>query len=219
MPHTHIVGRFDKDLGKIKDKILDMGELVIAQIKGATDALARLDEAEADRLIAGDRTINSMNDSISALAERLIALRQPMALDLREALSPINISGELERIGDHAKSTAKRAKKLGAGAITGEPLDMLLQMSAIVQQQIADVLVAYRDSDVDLAALIRERDQQVDDLNKALFNLVVELLGNAGGNAETLVHVALIARNFERVGDHVANMAHYVNHIVTGDDS
>jgi len=218
MEHEHIVGRFDKDLKKIMGKVLTMGELVIAQLGAATKVLAMPDADEVARIVATDRKVNGMNRAISNRAERLITLRQPMALDLRAALSPISISGDLERIGDHAKSTAKRAGKMDGKTIPAEPLAIIMQMSELVQRQLGDVLSAYHNSDIELAALIRERDNEVDALNKSLFRLAVSTLSSPGEDTEALMNAVLISRNFERVGDHVANVAGYVLHIVTGKD-
>ncbi len=218
MESEHIVGRFDKDLTKIKNDILKMGALVNAQIKGATDALMELDTAEVDRLVATDRKINGMAKKVHNRAERLIALRQPMALDLREALLAIKIAGELERIGDHAKSTAKRVRKLSDNANAGAVLNSVGEMSAKVQAMLTDVLLAYRDSNIELAAEIRDRDPEVDDLNKSIFAGAITAIGENSADAETLVHVIILARNFERVGDHVVNMSRQVHHIVTGKD-
>lgn len=195
-----------------------MGELVIAQFDAATKTLAAPDVEEIARIVATDRKINGMERAISNRAERLITLRQPMALDLRSTLMPINLAGELERIGDHAKSTAKRARKLGENVIPAEPLAILMQMSTLVQQQLGDVLTAYHDNNIELSAAIREKDEEVDALNEAMFKLVVGRLSNPGAETEALMNAVLISRNFERVGDHVANMAGNVIHIVTGSD-
>lgn len=218
MENAHIVGRFDKDLAKLKNRILAMATLVEKQLKGATNALVAPDRVVIDQLVVEDRKVNGMNRSIAGRAERLIALRQPVALDLRAALLPINIAAELERIGDHAKSTAKRSRKLDLTSIPQEPIGLLVEMSEITQTQLTDAMAAYRDSDIDLVNSVRSRDAEVDALNQNLFDMAVNMLSNADHNAETILNVILIARNFERVGDRVVNIARHVNQIVTGDD-
>ena len=139
MENSHIVSRHDKNLGRIISGILDMGDLVISQLRQATDALDNFEADTVDRLIATDRIINGMYKDIYARAERLIALRQPMALDLRQALSPINIASNLERIGDHAKSTAKRARLLAGQTPDPALLAVVHQMSSTVQAMLSDV--------------------------------------------------------------------------------
>ncbi len=218
MKNAHIVARFDEDLSKIKTRILEMGKLVISQIKDASAALESFDASEVDRLIATDRRINGMNKDIHNRAERLIALRQPVALDLRQSILPINMAGELERIGDHAKSTAKLARKL-SDVDSGEQVMALVQeMSVLLQTMLAQALIAYSHSDIKLAAEVREADKEVDRLNKAVFAAALQAIGQSPSDAETLVRLILLARNFERGGDHVVNMARHVHQIVTGED-
>ena len=218
MDNQHIVSRFDKDLAQIMARIQKMGEMVILQLREATGALDHFDPDEVDRLIATDRKINGMHKDIHIRAEQLIARRQPMALDLRQALSPINIAGELERIGDHAKSTAKRARKL-AGQRTGQQARAIIRdMSTRVQAMLDDALRSYEGSDIVLAGEIRARDLEVDRLNKDVFGIAMQAIAADPSSAEAQVHLILLARNFERIGDHVVNMARHVHQIVTGED-
>jgi phosphate transport system protein len=218
MENAHIVSRFDKDLDRIKGRILEMGDLVLAQLAQATDLLQAFDAELADQLIARDRKVNGMNKTIHSRAERLIALRQPVALDLRAALTPINIAFELERIGDHAKSCAKSARKLANAPVDAAATRIVLDMSALVQAMLADALRAYADSDIELAADLRARDLEVDQKNKALFEMGLSAITSTPENAESLVLKILLARNFERVGDHIVNIARHVHQIVTGED-
>jgi phosphate transport system protein len=218
MENSHIVARFDKDLNRIRAQILEMGDLVLAQIGAATAALDRFDATEVARLIATDRRINGMHKNVHTSAERLIALRQPVALDLRQALSPIAIAAELERIGDHAKTCAKRARELAGGANDPEAMRIIRDMSGRAQTMLGDALAAYRDSDIELAADIRSRDKDVDRLNKILFDVVLKSIARTPDKAAPLIHLILLSRNFERVGDHVVNMARHVHQIVTGQD-
>ncbi len=218
MENSHIVSRHDKNLGRIKSGILDMGDLVMSQMGQATDALATFEAEVVEQLIATDRTINGMYKDIYTRSERLIALRQPMALDLRQALSPIDIASNLERIGDHAKSTAKRARRLTAHTPDPALLAVIFQMSSKGQAMLSDVMRAYDDSDIELAADIRARDLEVDQLNKKVFASAVAAIEDAPKQAESYIHIILLARGFERVGDHVVNIARDVHQIVTGED-
>jgi len=218
MENSHIVSRHDKNLGRIKSGVLDMGDLVISQLNQATVSLDNFEADTVDHLIASDRTINGMYKDIYTRAERLIALRQPMALDLRQTLSPINIARNLERIGDHAKSTAKRARLLARQTPDPALLVVIQKMSGTVQIMLSDVLRAYDDSDTNLAAEIRSRDLEVDQLNKDVFAAAVAAIEKAPEQAETYIHIILLARGFERVGDHVVNISRDVHQIVTGED-
>jgi len=218
MPHQHIVKKFDKNLEKIKATIVEMGGLVGIQVNDATAVLLSYDAAEVDRITAYDRIINGLNKDINDRAEILIVRRQPMALDLRQTLAPINIAGELERIGDHAKSTAKRAHIIHNLPPEDATLDMIAQMSMITQAMLGDVLTAYANADIDLAAKITEKDNEVDVLYKQIVQTVIETLSKTPDTAESLIHITLIARNFERIGDHICNIARYVHQIATGED-
>lgn len=218
MENSHIVSRHDKNMGRIKSGILDMGDLVISHLGLATDALEKFDATTVDNLIATDRTINGMYKDTYTRAERLIALRQPMALDLRQALTPINIASNLERIGDHAKSTAKRARLLASQTPDRALLAVIQKMSSTVQTMLSDVLRAYEGSDIHLAAEVRASDQEVDQLNKDVFATAVAAIEKNPVNAETYIHIILLARGFERVGDHVVNITRHVHQIVTGED-
>jgi len=218
MAHEHIVKKFDKNLDKIKLTIVEMGGLVGLQLNDATAVLGAYDADEVARITTYDRIINGLNKDIHDRAEILIVRRQPMALDLRKTLAPFSISGELERIGDHAKSTAKRAHIIDANPPEDAIMELISQMSAIVQAMLEDVMIAYKNDDLELAAKVRDRDDDVDALNKQLVQNVIDALGKTPQNAECLIHLTLISRNFERIGDHICNISRYVHQIATGDD-
>jgi phosphate transport system protein len=218
MENSHIVAGFDEDLDKIKTDILDMGEQVLSQLRDATETLVTFDADKVATLVAKDRRINGMHKDIYTRVERVIALRQPVALDLREALAPLNMARELERIGDHAKSTAKRARKIADLHSNQNVPPLVLEMSGLVQSMLTDVLKAYTSSDTEMAAQIRDRDPDVDRLNKAVFKAAMEQIKQFPDQAETFVYGILLARNFERAGDQVVNMTRYVHQIVTGED-
>lgn len=218
MENSHIVAGFDEDLDKIKTDILDMGEQVLSQLQDATETLVTFDADKVKTLVAKDRRINGMHKDIHTRVERVIALRQPVALDLRQAMAPINMARELERIGDHAKSTAKRARKLEDLHSDQKITPLVLEMSDMVQSMLIDVLTAYTINDTEMAAEIRARDPDVDRLNKAVFKAALAQITQFPELAETFVHAILLARNFERAGDHIVNMARHVHQIVTGED-
>jgi phosphate transport system protein len=220
-PHEHIVAKFDKNLDKIKSLILDMGALVGSQIKDATALWFTYDETEAARIRSLDRQVNAMNREVYARAEVLIVRRQPMAMDLRETLAPINIASELERIGDHAKSLAKRAFLYTDQRPPKEFFDLIAQMSDDVQHMLSEVLIAYSNSDIEAAAKVREKDADVDAAHKKMLKMVIAALTDGPKSEDLtteLVHMVLISRNLERVGDHIVNIARFVNQIVEGDD-
>ena len=217
MVTKHIVGKFDRDLSKINTRLMEMGKLVGKQLADATDVLARADADKIAHIVATDQKINGMNRTIANRAERLITLRQPMALDLRAALAAINIASELERIGDHAKTTARRAGKLKHDVMSDKSITLLSQMSDILQKQLRDVLQAYQTSDESAAADVAKHDKDIDSLNRDVFKqTVTQLSGAQLASAEDLMSAVIISRNFERVGDHIVNITGHITYIKTG---
>ena len=218
MEKEHIVGAFDADLDRIENEILAMGKLVKKQIRSATNALLEIKTEEIDSLIANDREINGMNKNINTLAEQMIAMRQPMAVDLRLALMATSIATELERLGDHAKSTAKRVRRLADVAPEKNIMDLIEKMSDLVTMMLTDALKAYKNKNIEKAAEVRVKDAEVDDINDKIFKMAVKAIKKNPEDIETLIHIILLSRNFERAGDHIVNIARQVHQIVTGDD-
>ena len=218
MEKEHIVGAFDADLDRIENEILEMGKLVKKQIRAATNALLEMEIEEVDSLIANDRQINGMNKNINTLAEQMIAMRQPMALDLRLALMATSIATELERLGDHAKSTAKRIRRLSDVTPEKHIMTLIEKMSDVVTAMLTSALKAYKKKDIEKAAEVRVRDAEVDDINDEIFKVAIKAIKENPEDIETLIHIILLARNFERAGDHIVNIARQVHQIVTGED-
>ena len=218
MEKEHIVGAFDADLDRIENEILAMGKLVKKQIRAATNALLEINIEEIDSLIANDREINGMNKNINTLAEQMIAMRQPMAVDLRLALMATSIATELERLGDHAKSTAKRISRLTDVAPEKSIMDLIEKMSDLVTSMLTDALKAYKNRNIEKAAEVRVKDTEVDDINGMIFKMAVKAIKKNPEDIETLIHIILLSRNFERAGDHIVNIARQVHQIVTGED-
>ena len=215
---NNIVGKFDDELTRIKSEILEMGELVGNQIKEAMDALLSFNTEGVDALVKTDRTINGMNKKINRHAEQLIAMRQPMALDLREALLATSIASELERLGDYAKSTAKKVRKLSENSSGEAALALLGNMGEIVMDMLRNVLKAYEKNDIEAAAEIRIKDVEVDEINKKILATIIKSIHENPEDTETLIHLVLLSRNFERAGDHIVNISRQIHQIVTGED-
>ena len=218
MEKEHIVGKFDDELMRIKSEILEMGNLVKRQLQEATEALLSFNPQGMDVLIKTDRKINGMNKTINRHAEQLIAMRQPMALDLRSALLATSIASELERLGDHAKNTAKRIKKLPENSSGEKALNLLGDMSKIVIEMLGDILKAFEKIDIEKASEIRVRDIEVDSINKKILATVIQSIHEYPDDTETLIHLVLLARNYERAGDHIVNISRQIHQIATGED-
>ncbi len=212
----HIVSAFDRDLESVQAMVVKMGGMVEAAITEAARALDTRDEELAEDVRRRDRAIDALEERINEEAARLIALRSPTATDLRLALSVIKIAASLERIGDFAKNIAKRSHLLvNMPAIEGAG-GALRRMSATVERMLADALDAYIRRDADLAADVRLRDIEVDQMYNALFREFLTYMMEDPRHITACMHLHFIAKNVERMGDHATSIAEQVIYLVTG---
>ena len=218
MAHSeHIVSGFDRDLEGIQAQIMRMGGLVEEAIAKATEALETRDLELARAVRTGDKAIDALDENVNDEAARIIAQRQPIASDLRTVLTVFRVSTNLERIGDYAKNIAKRTETIidqppvnGTGA-------SLRRMARQVELMLKDVLDAYIQRDVALAADVRARDIDVDQMYSALFREYLTFMMEDPRNITTCMHLHFMAKNIERMGDHVTSIAEQVIYLVTGE--
>ena len=217
MQDSHIASAFDRDLEKITAQIMKMGGLVEEAIAGAATSLEQRDEELAEKVRARDRVIDDLEEHINEEAARVIALRAPTAIDLRLILSVMKISGNLERIGDYAKNMAKRTTVLaGMNPVDGSS-SALRRMAREVEGMLKDALDAYIQRDAGLAAQVIQRDHDVDQMYNALFREFLTFMMEDPRNITSCMHLHFIAKNTERMGDHVTSIAEQVIYLVTGD--
>ena len=203
-------------MGEIKDEVLRMGSLVGAQIGLAIEALVAHDAEKATAAIVGDGRINEAQRHIASLVVTTIATQQPVARDLRFLLALDHVNYELERMGDHAASVAKQARKLAPHAPLKGYVD-LPRMGELAAEQVRSVLRALVDLDVDAAREVAARDDDVDRLYHAIFDEVLELMRADSGNVERGTRILFAAHYLERIGDRVTNIAEDVVFQATGD--
>lgn len=215
--NDHIVSAFDRDLESIQALIMRMGGLVEnAILEGAVSLEARDVEA-ADAVRKGDKMIDSLEETINEEAARVIALRAPVSKDLRALLSVLKLAGSLERVGDYAKNMAKRTAILAEMKSINGTDAALRRMSQEVRKMLSDVLDAYVRRDVELAEAVRLRDSEVDQMYNALFREFLTFMMEDPRNITACMHMHFIAKNVERMGDLVTNMAEQVIYMVTGE--
>ncbi|RFU12943.1 phosphate transport system regulatory protein PhoU [Rhodobacteraceae bacterium W635] len=215
--NEHIVASFDRDLEGIQALIMKMGGLVESAIADATAALENRDEELALKVRKGDKAIDALEEQVNEQAALILALRQPTAGDLRTVLTVFRLSGSLERIGDYAKNMAKRSGVVMQmqqikGAAAG-----LRRMSRQVELMLKDVLDAYIQRDADLAADVRERDLEVDQMYSALFREYLTFMMEDPRNITACMHLHFMAKNIERMGDHVTTIAEQVIYLASGE--
>ena len=217
MSDTHIVSSFNNDLNQIDSLVLEMGGLVERQLQNATQALHMEDRVLAKQVMKGDSRINALETELNDVAIKVLALRQPVAVDLRTVVMSLKIARHLERIGDYIKNTARRTNTIAkAGAFTGS-LDTLTRMSELVQKMTQDALNAYSKRDAEAAQAVREDDKHVDHMNNSLFRELLTYMMEDTRNIGGAMHLIFIAKNIERMGDHVADIAKETIYLVNGE--
>lgn len=215
MAHEHTVKAFDNEITRLRGLIVEMGGLAELSLNEAMIALTSGNEELALGVIARDRQIDALEAEIDRLAVRIIALRAPMADDLREVIAALKIAGVIERIGDYSKNIAKSAGKI-EGRKKFEPLTLIPAMAEVARSMVHDVLTAYAARDAALAAEVVERDDKVDAFYDSIFrNLVSHMIENPS-SISSAAQLLFVARNIERIGDHATNVAEMVYYAATG---
>ncbi|WP_273508650.1 phosphate signaling complex protein PhoU [Planktotalea frisia] len=217
MSTLHISSAFDRDLEAIQAQIMKMGGMVEAAILDAAKSLETRDLELAEQVRAGDKAIDKLEETINEEAARVIALRAPTAIDLRLILSVIKISAALERIGDYAKNMAKRTSVLADLPEVQGSQTALRRMAREVQGMLKDALDCYVQRDADLAMKVIAQDADVDQMYNALFREFLTFMMEDPRNITPCMHLHFIAKNTERMGDLVTNIAEQVVYLVTGE--
>lgn len=213
-PHIH--SAFDRDLESIQAMIVKMGGLVEAAILDAAKSLETRDIELAERVRRGDRVVDEMMEQVNERAAQVIALRAPVATDLRLVLTVMRLSTSLERVGDYAKNIAKRTGVLAEMRPINGADAALRRMAREVERMLKDALDAYIQRDADLAEDVRQRDRDVDQMYNALFREFLTFMLEDPRHITACMHLHFIAKNLERMGDLVTNMAEQVIYLVTG---
>ena len=214
----HIVKAYDEELNHLAADVARMGGLAEAGVADALDAVTRRDLKVVQTVIERDLKLDALDGEIEKRSIRLIALRQPVAQDLRRTVAAMKIASNLERIGDLAKNIAKR----GAVLADSEPITPLTRsierMGRLVATRLKNVLDAYATGDLDRAVAVWSRDDEVDEHYDSLFR---ELLTYMMGDPRTITagaHLLFIAKNLERIGDHATNIAEIVHYEISGEE-
>ncbi len=193
-----------------------MGGVAETLMADAVTALARSDVALAQTVIDGDGVLDRLQREIEDRAVLIIARRQPMASDLREVVAAMRIAGELERIGDLAKNTAKRVIALRGSMVQKRLITGLQHLSDSAAEQLKSVLDAFADRNDDAARAVRERDGEIDALHTALFRELLTYMMEDPRTITLCTHLIFCAKNVERIGDHATNIAETVHYVITG---
>ena len=213
----HIASAFDRDLETVQALVVKMGGLVEAAITDAALALETRDEELAEEVRRRDRAIDELEAHVNESAARLIALRAPTATDLRLVLSVIKIAAALERVGDYAKNIAKRTHQLSQMVVIPGTGLALRRMATTVEGMLRDALDSYVQRDAALAADVRARDLEVDQMYNAMFREFLTHMMEDPRNISACMHLHFIAKNVERMGDLATAIAEQVIYLVSGE--
>jgi phosphate transport system protein len=211
----HTFHAFDTELIQLRTTIQDMAELVRKQVAAAMEAILSGDRKLAAAVIAGDAEIDRFEVRIEGMAVRLLALRQPMAGDLREIVAAFRLSSDLERMGDFARTIAKRAITIGDLPVQ-PPVQSLKSVGDGVLDMIRDTVTAYADRDAALAEAVRNRDSAVDHAYTALFRELLTCMMESPQQITGCTHLLFAAKAIERIGDHATNVAENICFLVKG---
>ena len=212
----HTVKSFGEQLETLSALVAQMGGLAEAQFAAAIEAISRRDSAAAERAVGGDARIDEMQVEIEERALKLLALRQPMAVDLRDTLAAIKIAGELERIGDLAKNIGKRVLALSGEFPSQKVIRGVEHMTALVLDQIRHVLDSYATRDVSVALTVWKSDKEIDAICTSLFRELLTYMMEEPRNITFCIHLLFCAKNIERMGDHATNIAETVHYMIEG---
>jgi phosphate transport system protein len=211
----HTVKAFDQDIGQLRGLISQMGGLAEAAIGNAMLALQRGDHDLAAQVRADDKKIDAIQHEVERAVVRIIALRAPMANDLREVVAALKIATVVERIGDYAKNIAKRVPQIESEHRI-DPISTLPAMARMASDMVRDVLDAFAARDPDAAIAICERDDALDDFYDSIFRTLVTYMVENPKTISQCAHLLFVAKHLERIGDHATNVAEMIHFAAHG---
>lgn len=212
----HTIKAFDDEIDRLRGLIAEMGGHAEAAIENAMLALQRQDLALAAEVVQGDKRIDAIEAEVEKLVIEVIALRAPMANDLRDVIAALKIVSVIERIGDYAKNIAKRVPLIATNKRLLEPMSLLPSMGQVAAEMVHDVLNAYAARDPDLAQAVVDRDAVVDDFYNSVFRTLVTFMVENPKTISECAQLLFVAKHIERIGDHATNVAEMVYYAATG---
>ena len=212
----HTMKAFDSDLQELSRMVAEMGGLAEKQVAESVDALAKRDTALAQRVTAADKGIDDLQRGVEEKAILTIARRQPMAVDLREIVSALRVSNDLERIGDLAKNIAKRVIALNGEFPPPKLIRGVEHMTDMMLGQLKLVLNAYARRDIDTAMAVWRGDEAIDSVCISVFRELLTYMMEDPRNITFCIHLMFCAKNIERMGDHATNIAETVHYMIEG---
>jgi len=215
MAAEHIIKAYDQELDQLNNTIAQMGGLAEIQLANAIEAVVERDTELASATVEADARIDALEHQVQDQVVRLLALRQPMARDLRNIVAALKISSDLERIGDYATNVAKRSIVLSQTQAV-KPAYAIPRMGAFAQSLIKNVLDAFIERNTEKALQVWRSDEELDEMYSSLFRELLTYMMEDPRNITPSTHLLFIAKNIERIGDHATNIAETVHFLVEG---
>jgi phosphate transport system protein len=215
MPDQHIIKSYDQELDRLSKMIVEMGGLAESQLADAIEAVTKRDSDLAARVIQDDEKVDQLERDLDNLAIRLLALRHPMARDLREIVAALKIAADIERICDYAANVAKRSIAL-AQSPPVQLVHALPRMAHLALLLVKDVIDAYVARDADKAMRVWNRDEELDAMYASVFREFLTYMMEDPRNIGACTHLLFMAKNIERIGDHATNIAENLYYLVHG---
>jgi phosphate transport system protein len=212
----HIVKSYEQELKQLRDMLVEMGGLLESQLAAATAAVTQGDSAAATAAMEQDPAVDALERGVESFVIRMLALRQPVAGDLRQIVAALKIASDLERIGDYAANVAKRSIVLNQFNLTFK-LGGLSHLARLVQENLKLTVDTVGDNDPERAVQVWRADQAVDDIYTAIFRELITYMMEDPRNITPCTHLLFIAKNLERIGDHTTNIAETIHYVATGD--
>jgi phosphate transport system protein len=212
----HTVKSYDKDLHSIAGTLSEMAEMITVSIDMVAEMIINDHPEFVEKITAHDYKINALDFLIEKKVTAMLALRQPMAVDLRYIVSSLKVSSNLERVGDQAKSIIKKISRIGTESFDEEVRKLLIEMVTLSKKMVFDSVVAFNDQDVSKAENVMKSDDQIDQTYTKIFGILHP--GNfTKEQLECVINIMFIAKSFERLADHSTNIAEITKYVVTGE--
>ncbi|CRF33148.1 PhoU family transcriptional regulator [Brachyspira suanatina] len=209
--------KFEEELNKLIEHVSEAGDMILEALRNSTKALTNGDIELANQVIENDRNINRISYKIESSSLKMLLLEHPVATDLRIVSAALKIATDLERIGDQAKDICDLLRFLLEGNIYKENLDIIIEMSNIIEYMITNCLNAFKEKNAELSKNVIAKDDEVDKLFYKMRDSMVELIKSGAENADQAIYLMMIAKYFEKMGDHAENIAKWVYYYSTGE--
>ncbi|MEI0603541.1 phosphate signaling complex protein PhoU [Brachyspira alvinipulli] len=209
--------KFEEELNKLTEHVIEAGDMILEALRNSTKALTNGDIELANQVIENDRNINRISYKIESSSLKMLLLEHPVATDLRIVSAALKISTDLERIGDQAKDICDLLRFLLEGNIYKKNIDTIIEMSKIIDDMVSSCLKSFKEKDSQLSKDVIESDDKVDILFYKMRDSMVDLIKSGAENADQAIYLMMIAKYFEKMGDHAENIAKWVYYYITGE--